>query len=246
MPNVCAFTSICEEDKEWVPQYLAEVYRLGIHFAVHFDRCSLTTKEVMSSHPYCVGWTAQDDPAVEFNEQHKQAVLDLVAGMSRWTFGWALAWDVDETWEPDAQDKLKAIDCSDDLLLVRWVNLWEDDRTIRVDGPFKDSKRAKLYNLRRGRGLKWRFDHPITNGAKLVDRQDVPVSTTQSLYPLTCIHHGLKTRALRQLHKDRWDRIYSTALRGDPNPYGTWKYALDDVTYPPVTESLDAYIRRSV
>lgn len=35
------------------------------------------------------------------------------------------------------------------------------------------------------------------------------------------------TPALRRLHKERWDKIYSAALRGDPNPYGFWKNAVE-------------------
>lgn len=42
--EICAFTSICQEDERWVDQYLAEVDRLKMDFCVHFDRCSSSLK----------------------------------------------------------------------------------------------------------------------------------------------------------------------------------------------------------
>jgi hypothetical protein len=44
---------------------------------------------------------------------------------------------------------------------------------------------------------------------------------------LVCLHAGMMTPELRRLHKERWDRIYSTALRGDPNPLGFWRQAIE-------------------
>jgi hypothetical protein len=230
--DVCAFTSICQEDDVWIDLYLSEIERLDLPFAIHFDRCSKETKERLT-HPLRVGWTAQDDPNIEFTEQHKQSVLNVVARHRR-KFDWALAWDVDEAWEKDAPRKLKAIRSDADYLLCRWVNLWGDDRHIRVDGPFCNSKRVKFYSLRHRNTLRWRFDHPITNGAKLCNLGDMPVRTDQGELDLVCLHRGLMTRELRLQHKERWDRIYSTAV--GENPYGIWKLACDEENYPPAVE----------
>ena len=231
--SICAFTAVCEEDRVWIPQYLREVERLGVYFAVHFDRCSYATKD-MAGHRLCAGYTVQDLPNVEFNEMHKQAVLDLVVTRG---FRWALAWDIDETWERHAPEKLSTSTFQHpdagivpyDEIVVNWVNLWGDPQHVRVDRPSAGS-RVKLLNLHSGR---WLFDHPITNGPKLQRARCVVTGEVD----LTCLHHGMMTPELRALHKARWDRIYSTALRGDENPYQFWKYMTDDAITPVIKEN---------
>jgi hypothetical protein len=120
-----------------------------------------------------------------------------------------------------------------DYVRVHWVNCWGDKDHIRVDGVFASSWRVKVYNV--GRGWKWRFDHPITYGCKMVDSQGQVMEGVgrKERLDIACLHHGLMTRELRVMHKERWDRIYSTALRGDPNPYGFWNLCLDEENYPP-------------
>lgn len=240
MPNVCAFTSILDEDCVWIDQYLKEVDRLGMPFAVHFDRCSADTKRKLR-HAHRVGWTSQDDPDVEFDETHKQAVFDLVV---RKGFDWALAWDVDEVFEKGAVDRCRQL-CSltnYDQMTVRWLNLWENDHHVRVDGPFSVVDRVKWYNLRSQR---WKFNHVVINGARAVDEWGIPYEVPgrpsrreMRLYnsELVMLHHGLKTEALRLQHKDRWDRIYG---RVGGNPYKIWQYAVNEKEYPPVVESHD-------
>jgi hypothetical protein len=229
--SLCAFTPFVEEDSHWLNQYLAEVARLDIPFAVHFDRCTAETKRRVQSHPNFVGSTEQDDPTKEYDEQHKQGVLDLVRGLH---YDWELHWDIDETWERDTPGKLEALaGINADYVRVHWVNCWGDARHVRVDGVFASSWRVKLYNLQARRA--WRFDHPITYGCKLIDNQGKVMSGvgTADRLDIACLHHGLTTRELREFHKARWDRIYSTALRGDPNPLGFWNLCLDEVNHPP-------------
>jgi hypothetical protein len=231
--NVCAFTSICREDMGWVLGYLAEIDRLGIDFVVHLDRCARADiPEVceMVKHPRCVGMTSQD--STEFNEMHKQGVLDLID--SKRAYRWAMAMDADEVFEKNAPDKLSLLDAVKGFhVQVKWVNLWGDKSHIRVDGPFASSHRVKFYRL--DAGIRWVFTSPITNGPKpyrcnsLLDE-----SAGLERIDLTCLHAGLMTRELRVLHKKRWDRIYSAAVGG--NPYGMWDYALNEDRYPPTVE----------
>lgn len=248
--NVCAFTSICEEDRIWIPQYLAEAERLHMPFVMHFDRCAKELMEIFKDSKYCVGATAQLDKSIEFNETHKQALLDEVVAINGCTndkygklnFHWAMAWDIDETYEKHARRKIKEFTYTQfssankwDLVDTRWVNLWGDSKHIRTDGPFASGHRVKFYNLRSGR---WKFDSPITNGAKLLDKKgnfkgNVKVRKSD----LVCLHWGMMTRELRELHKKRWDRIYSAAVGN--NPYGFWNYACDEETYPPVLKEHD-------
>lgn len=225
--SICAITSVCEEDAGWVDQYLAEVERLRIPFFVHFDRCTDELKQRMMSHPRSRLFSEQNNPAVEFTEKSKQVILAL-AEINR--YDWALAWDIDETFEADALQKMQQLAETDaDQITCTWINLWEDQHHVRVDGVFQPSLRVKLYRLGK---FPWVFDHPITNGAKPADGH-IPKTVR---IDLTCLHHGMMTRELRLMHKERWDRIYSTALRGDPNPYGFWREACDESILPVVVK----------
>jgi hypothetical protein len=223
MSKVCAFVSVCAEDACWVPQFVSEMERLSMPFVVLFDRChthDLYWTFVRSE--LCVSWTSRLPKDGEFTEQCKQVILDRVAGDK---FDWAMAMDVDETFERDAPAKIAEIVKLDaDLVDVRWLNLWGDKDHVRVDLNFAVGHRVKFYNLRSG---KWVFDHPITNGAKLQGREAKVAKAD-----LVCLHHGFMTQELRVMHKERWDRIYSTALRGDKNPYGAWAQACDESIEP--------------
>jgi len=233
---ITAYTSICEEDAYWIPQYLAEIERLCIPFAIHFDRCTVETKRKLEHHRYCIGKTEQNLPMKWFNEMHKQGIFDTVqkSGVS-----WAVAWDIDETWEKDAPAKLRLVEQSTaDYITCKWVNLWNDPQHIRIDGSFGQGHRVKFYNLRSGR---WYFDNAITNGAKLLDAKGeviVEEFTGQKIklerLDLVCLHWGMMTLQLRIEHKDRWDRIYGRAV--GTNPYGFWDMALNEVDYPPKIE----------
>ncbi len=223
--RIGVYSSICEEDAVWIDQYLAEVERLGFPFAVNFDRCSEATKDRLRNHRLCTGWTVQDDPAVEFTEQHKQGAFDLLEMQK---FDWALAWDVDETWEREAPAKFATLaEVGVDYYDCPWKNLWDDTAHIRVDGPFSLGHRVKLYRLKQG--WRWHFDSPITNGAKHTDPHREP---TLGELDLTCLHHGMMTHEMREQHKARWDRIYGTAV--GRNPYGFWDHALDQTITPKI------------
>jgi hypothetical protein len=229
--DVCVFTSVCDEDAEHFGRYLREMGRLAMPFAVHLDRCVSKDSEVFARHPLCVGTTRPANHNVEFNETHKQQVFDLVVSRG---FKWALALDVDETFEKGARPKIDEIVASDHSLIVtRWVNLWLDERHARIDGPFVAGRRMKFYNLARHQ---YRFLKPEVNGAYVVDergrRAAVDIPCTES--DLVCLHYGLMTPESCRLHKERWDRIYKRC--SGANPYGIWKYACDPDVVPEVIE----------
>lgn len=205
------YTAICEEDKEWIPQYLKEVERLDVPFVIHFDKCFFPE---LAEHKNCVGFTKKEEG--EFSERDKQGVFDLLKSKG---FEWGCAWDIDETWDKNFTEKLALVENSGaEYIDCPWVNLWESDDMVRRDGAFGGGHRAKFYKLNR----EWIFTHPITNGAKHRGGEE-PI---QAKVPIVCIHHGLKTKALRKLHKDRWDRIYTHHVGN--NPYGFWAFALDE------------------
>jgi hypothetical protein len=223
--NVCAFTSLIEEDACWLPQYLREAERLAMPFAMLLDRCSDATAERVRSHPLCVGVARRATAAGEFTEDCKQAAFDIAVASGA---TWAMAWDCDETYERDAPRKIAEIAALDvDYVDVRWVNLWGDARHVRTDGPFGGGHRVKFYHLRRRR---WKFTHTITNGPKMVDRRGEVVSDPSpreraAKHDLVCVHWGMYTPELRRAHKERWDRIYTAAVGN--NPYGFWSYAIE-------------------
>lgn len=227
--NVCAFTSVCEEDAHWIPQYLAEAERLDLPFVVLLDRCSDATYWKFVRHPLCQSWTSRGEGDGEFTEQAKQPLIDRLRELG---FRWGMAWDVDETYGGSTRFVL---DTLDDVLRgadygrTWWVNLWGDERHVRIDGPFghgndRGMRRVKFYRIG---DVPWHFAHPITNGAKPRDGRGTVMGETE----IVCLHHGMMTRDLRLLHKERWDRIYSKAVGS--NPYGFWNYACDEETYPP-------------
>lgn len=222
--SIAAFTTICEEDTCWIDNYLKEVERLEMPFAIHLDRCSDLTKERFTRHPLCIGCTVQDNLKLEYTEQHKQGVFDILCDKG---YSWGLSWDIDETYAKDAPELLPDIEqLPFDLIDTKWINLWGDTQHIRLDGPFSTGHRIKFYRLTGGK--RWKFDHPITYGCKLV----APDGTTPHDYgkvgscmDFVCIHWGLMTPELRQLHLDRWNRIYTKAVGA--NPYGFWNYTVD-------------------
>jgi len=226
-----SYLTICEEDAHWIPQYLAGMEHMNLPFGVFFDRCSDDTVGRLMSHPLCIKSFRQDDPTLEYTEQSKQAVFDLLLEAKP---KWIVYTDSDEIWEKDAPDKFKEIlKRPEDYLRAIWVNCWNDVNHIRVDTIFSNAPRVKFYNVQGNR--RWRFDHPITNGAKLLDRDGKPTPyAKKGDTDLVCLHTGLMTRELREQHKARWDRIYTTAVGN--NPYGFWNYCLDEETYPPTVE----------
>lgn len=213
--SVCAFTCVCQEDVRWLPGYVAEAERMGMEFVLLYDRMK---PEETANHQLCRGVLTRETG--EFNEQAKQPLMDLVKALG---YDWAFAWDVDEVYAENAMNVIwlleawKDTDCFD----TRWLNAWGDRDHIRVDERYAIGHRVKLYNMTGGRT--WVFDHPITNGPKLQGR----AGTIGQAMDLVCIHLGMMTGELRRMHKERWDRIYSTALRGDPNPYGFWKWMIE-------------------
>jgi hypothetical protein len=233
--SIGVFTNLCEEDAGYATQFLAEIERLGFPYAIHFDRCSAETKERLGSHPLCIGRSYQENAAVEYTEQHKQACMDIVQHSEK--FDWALHWDIDETWEKDAPAKMAAIDKLQDVDLIdlAWRNLWGDPQHIRMDGGFGTGHRVKFYNLRNGR--QWKFDHPITYGCKMVDYAGNVLNGVGVCQQsdLVCLHWGFMTQELREFHRTRWNRIYGKAVGA--NPYGFWNFACDESITPIVVEN---------
>lgn len=223
--KLAAYTAVCAEDEAWVPQYLAEVERLGVPFAVHLDRCRI---DALTSHPLCVGATSKESG--EFSERDKQGVIELLAERD---FEWGMAWDIDETWEPGFAAKLAALFDSDfEYVDCPWVNVWDDGR-VRTDGTFGAGHRVKFYRLNR----RWKFTHPIVNGAKHIGGDE----PREGKLPIVCVHHGMRTREMRLAHKERWDRIYTHHVGN--NPYGFWAHALDETITPSLC-TLDEYLER--
>lgn len=239
MSQFAAFIEVCEQDVIHLDTCLAEVTRLGMPFGIHFDRCSEATKARVRAHPFLVAEHSQDDHSVEYTEMHKQGVISKIMLLNR--FKWLVHWNVDEVWEKDTLQKLaKIADRDEHYLYCQWINCWGDVGHIRTDGPF-NTPRVKLYNLSKG---KWLANHAIIHGLKFLktDGQiDESENVVKGHVDLVCLHLGLMTRELREQHRERWDRIYNTATRGDGNPYGIWRMALDEETYPP-TVSENTYL----
>lgn len=233
--RVAAYLTICEDDAWLVPQWIAEVERLQIDFAVHFDRCSVETKKLFTYHPDCTGYTSQDDPNKEYTEHDKQRSFDMLV-LNR--YDWGLQLDADETLEKNGPVLLRqTIDEYEkketDYIGLRYVSLWNDKEHIRVDGPFAKGYHVKLYNLTNGR--RWKFAEPTVNGAYLMKpdgKKQANERVKGGKCDLVCLNHGAMTHELRLKHKERWDRIYTHAVGSQI--YGFWNYSLDYEKFPPV------------
>ncbi len=235
------YTSVCEADARWVDQYLAEITRLDLPFAMYFDRCSNGAIDKVLRHPNCVGSHNQPIPDIDYQESHKQPVLDMIQYANK--YRWAMSWDIDETFERDAPAKLQAIAKMEaELLTVRWANLWGDKDHVRTDGIFsKNEKVNPCYTRDRfhrlGVGIRWYFIGPFVYAPYALKDGRKSMTITQAS-GLTCLHWGYMSRELREEHKRRWDHNYGTAC-GRTNPYGTWEWICDEVTNPPVVERHD-------
>lgn len=227
--QLAAITPICEEDACWIDQYLAEIERLGVKFAMHFDRCSQTTKNRLQRHPAYLGCSSQDNPNVEHEENRRQGPYDIICALGG--FDGFLIWDMDETWERTAPEKFESFFSQTewDEGRIEWLNLWGDKDHIRVDNP-SNPQRVKIVNLQQGRRWEWRGQivHPYT----IPTRQSTVAHSN-----IRCIHWGLMTREMRVNHKKRWDRIFTKVI--GRNPYGFWDYILDEEKHPPVIETHD-------
>jgi hypothetical protein len=231
--HIGVFTTTNEEDAvRWGDQYLAETFRMGLPFFVYFDRCSPSSKERFIRHPCCKGYLSQDDPRTEYAENHKQGVMDLAAAQG---YRWAMSWDVDETWERDAPEKLRRMMASvppdHPVCDVSWLCLWDDPKFIRTDPPVGGRRRERLYDLMAGT---WYFVGPIVYGPYLHDVRNPGRHYAIHKLDLVCLHWGYMTRELRELHKRRWDRVYGAAV--GKNPYELWDYMLRTEEFPPQLE----------
>ncbi len=217
--EICVFTAICAGDENWVDTYLAEIERLNLPFVIYLDRCNDTMKKIMKEHPNCLYSMEQDDPSIEFAENHKQKIFDKIPK----TFRYALALDADEVFEQYAKLTLPEADFLD----VTWVNVWEDDKHLRIGDGFGPRSRTKFYNLKR----EWKWLDPVTNGPVMfIDSQRVDSPPT--LIDLVCVHRGLMFKHLRLQHKMRWDRVYITAI--GRQPYKLWDLAVDETVVPQI------------
>lgn len=223
--DICVFSAVCEADAKWLPQYLKEIERLQLPFVMYLDRCSEETKKLVKEHPNCVETYEQNDPSIEFQENHKQRIFDKIPPV----FLWAMAWDVDEVWEKDALNKL--IDLPEaDYLDAIWVNLWEDEKHLRINDGFGPRPRTKFLSLKR----EWKWTDPVTNGPNMFIDNRITEAKGEKI-DLVCVHHGLMTEELRLEHKERWDRIYTKAI--GRQPYKLWECALDKTITPQVIDN---------
>lgn len=231
---IAGFTSVCEEDVGFLPRYLVEAERLQLPFVMHFDKCSQETKDLVSAHPMCIGTTSYDSDEW-FNELHKQEALDKVISLG---YKWAINWDVDETFEKEARVKFDSLAerREDAVLDYKWVNLWEDEDHIRVDGPMAQGHRTRIYNLQHN--YIWKFYNPKINGAAAFERNGRKTFLRKEVgigkIDLVCLHWGMMTQAMRLAHKERWDKLYGKHTDNGKNPYGFWEWASDE-TITPVT-----------
>lgn len=228
-------TATCEEDKQWFSQYLNEITRINMSFVIHFDRCSDETKSLFRRHPLCVGSSEMNDPNHTYGEMDKQMAFDVIPK----DYDWMMPLDIDETMEKRFNEKVETLDTMDlkfDIIDCPWWNLWDSPKHIRIDGPCQTGHRVKFYNLHRA-PLLWKFYHPTINGMTLFEDDKMQKRRSEFILnklDISTLHWGLMTKELRESHKARWDRIYSSHV--GKNPYGFWDWMLDEKITPVIRE----------
>lgn len=213
--KIGAVTPMCMEDERWLPQYLAEVERLQMPFAVHFDKCPMAFRRQVGEHPLCVGWTLNHSG--HYCERFRAGPLKQLEANG---FNAAVFMDFDETFEPAFGHKLRklCLDTSWQRARVYWYNIHEKPDTIRIDNP-SNPHRLKIFRL--NAGVTWDFRGIV------VDPYSTPKDVLTASTNLVSFNWGLMNDELRQQHHDRWDRLY--AQEAGKNPYSFWQYLIDNL-----------------
>lgn len=219
---------VCDGDERHFDRFIAELARLGFPFAVHFDHCSDETKRCFKEHPLFLGGYEDDDPESFFGEDSRQSALDILV---KHGFKWMLSFDVDETLEKNAPEKIRKILETDadgaDVVEFPLLDLWGDDRHYRIDGPFRSSHREKMFRLGIGN---WRYGAATVHAPKCYPRdKDHEVRVTKP--DVFVLHWGIMNMEDVRFHTERWNRVY--IKKTGSNPYGFYPYMNDPEANPP-------------
>lgn len=227
MKNIGVMFSTFDGDAKHFDRFIAELERLAFPFAAHLDHCCAETKKRFAMHPLCVGVHMDDDPESHWDESFRQSALSILQERE---FKWALSLDTDETLERKAPEKIvEATKLGADIVDFRVLDLWGDGRHYRKDGPFEESHREKLFNLRAGDIA---YYHPTIHAPKVKPHgREVVVA---KYYPIYVLHWGIMDMDDVRLHTARFDAIYNRKVGG--NPYTFYKDINDPATVPIIKE----------
>lgn len=240
--RIAIIFSVCDSDRMHFDRFYMELQRLQIPYAVNYDHCDTITKRLFSYGDLFLGAYHNDNPKDFFDETHRQRALDIV---NKHGFDWVLQMDVDETLEPDALVRIyQALGYAEkngyDVLDCPLLDLWEDNKHYRVDGPFARSHREKMFFLK-SRAGKFEYYHPTSHAPKILkSTYECKLIRTTMLY---VIHHGIMNKADVEFHTKRWDEIYTRKVGG--NPYGFYPYINDPNTVPILKSVEEALVKRN-
>ena len=225
---------VCDGDAKHFDRFTGDLTRLGYPFAVHFDHCSDETKRRLKEHPLFLEGHEDDDPNSFFGEDSRQSALDILA---KHRFAWMLSFDVDETLEKNAPEKIRKILEEDaggaDVVEFPLLDLWGDERHYRVDGPFRSSHREKMFRLSIGR---WNYTHATIHAPKCTPRdKDHEVRVIKP--DIFVLHWGIMNMDDVRFHTERWNRVYTKKVGN--NPYGFYPYMNDPENNPPDIREFD-------
>lgn len=215
-------------DEKHFDRFYAELTRLNFPFAVHFDHCCKETVDFFSRHPLFVGGNWDKDPVSHFDESFRENALRALRKAG--DFDYFLQMDVDETMERLAPEKVaKLVETGADVIMCRCLDLWENDRQYRVDGPFQSGTREKLFKLR---GNEIEYKHPASHAPYVNRKRASKGADAKILRPseslLYVLHWGIMNMEEAELHRKRWHEIY---IRKCGNiVYGSYEYYFDPTT----------------
>lgn len=233
-------------DEKHFPRFLKEIDRLGLPFAVYFDHCTRETYKLFSSHRLYFDGFDDVDQYSSFDEGSRRYPLNILIKAG---FGHILQMDLDETLERDGPAKLRDVLKNGADVTGFWcLDIWDRPESSlseteepgfwrRIDGPFGAGKREKVFKVT-GNTLRW--------PAATAHAPDVwPTGKTKEesvvkMADISVIHWGIRNLADAQFHRERWDRIYTRAVGG--NPYQGYEYYFDKATVPAYAKLDDALI----
>jgi hypothetical protein len=208
--RIVASIPICEEDVGYLPSLFTEIERMDVDASWVMNNCSPETVERIRSFSRTV-WQR------EFNVSFHNCLRNFSLEAVELSYDWLIQWDADETWEPDAPEKIRKMLSQKGnygLVPVRMAHAWDKDGETYFTTDWA-AERDRIYNM--DKRYRWRYLNRVTAGPTNLYGGDERPKDPLNLWML---HWGYQTKEKRDFHKKRWDKLHGISM--GKNPYGQW------------------------
>lgn len=215
--KIGAAICLCEQDAYYLPPLFNEIERMDVDVAWLLNNCSQETIEKINNFPRTVGSYIYNG---SFHNCLRQYPLDI---LKKEGYEWCIQWDADETWEPNASQKLRKVLKDQKMITVKMAHIWQKEGRHYITTDWA-SERDRIYNLH----YDWVYLSRVVAGATLLG-----VSFEPEIVDVWMIHWGYMTQTKRLQHKARWDANHGKSV--GKNPYGQWKTITEEGYEPHLT-----------